>query len=85
MMRGGSCIISPFGQVLAGPNYDEECILVEDIDLGEIMRGKYDLDVVGHYARPDVFRLYVNEAANPPVVTKNSRSEEPFTRVEGID
>jgi len=61
-MRGGSCIISPFGQVLAGPNYEEECILTADIDLGEIMRGKYDLDVVGHYARPDVFRLYVNEA-----------------------
>ncbi len=85
MMRGGSCIIGPFGQVLAGPNYDEECILVADIDLGEITRGKYDLDVVGHYARPDVFRLYVNEAPNPPVVTKNSRSEEPFTCVEGMD
>ncbi|MGA2026841.1 MAG: carbon-nitrogen hydrolase family protein [Syntrophobacteraceae bacterium] len=85
MMRGGSCIISPFGQVLAGPNYEEECILTADIDLGEIVRGKYDLDVVGHYARPDVFRLYVNEAPTPPVVMKNNKSEGPFARVEGMD
>jgi nitrilase len=85
MMRGGSCIISPFGQVLAGPNYEQECILTADIDLGEIIRGKYDLDVVGHYARPDVFRLYVNEAPAPPVVMQNNKSEGPFACVEGMD
>src|SRR5687768_13556781 len=59
--RGGSCIISPLGEVLAGPNFESETILYADLDLGEIVRGKFDFDVVGHYARPDVFSLQVNE------------------------
>ena len=66
--EGGSCIVSPLGEILAGPNYDGECILTAEIDPGEIARGKYDFDVVGHYARPDVFRLTVNERPQPPVV-----------------
>jgi len=59
--RGGSCIVNPLGEIIAGPVYDEEAILTADIDLGDTIRGKFDLDVVGHYARPDVFRLVVNE------------------------
>jgi len=78
MMRGGSCIVGPLGKILAGPHFDGECILTADIDLGEVVRGKYDLDVVGHYARPDVFRLYVNERATPPVVWKASPTGDPF-------
>ena len=65
MIRGGSVIVSPLGRILAGPNYEGECIQVADIDVGEIAEGKYDLDVAGHYARPDVFRLLVNERAAP--------------------
>jgi len=42
--------------------------LVTEIDPADISRGKYDFDVVGHYARPDVFRLHVNEKPAPPVV-----------------
>jgi len=68
IMRGGSAIINPMGQILAGPVFDREIILSADIDLSEIVRGKYDFDVVGHYARPDVFRLHVNEKPNPSVV-----------------
>ena len=60
-IRGGSVIVSPLGRVLAGPAYGEECILTADLDLGEIAEGKYDLDVVGHYLRPDIFRLTVDE------------------------
>ena len=66
-MRGGSCIISPFGQVLAGPQFGGECLLTADLDATEIIRGKFDLDVVGHYARPDVFRLVVDERPQRPV------------------
>lgn len=69
LMRGGSCIVSPFGEVLAGPDFERERILLADLDLGEIARGKYDLDVVGHYARPDVFRLLVNERPAAAVQT----------------
>ena len=57
LCRGGSAIISPLGDVLAGPLYGEEGILYADLDLGEVARGKIDFDVVGHYARPDVFQL----------------------------
>jgi nitrilase len=68
IMRGGSAIISPLGQLLAGPVFNDDVILTAEIDRAEIARGKYDLDVVGHYARPDVFRLHVNEKAAPPVI-----------------
>jgi nitrilase len=79
MMRGGSCIISPLGQVLAGPDFNGECILTADVDLGDIARGKYDLDVVGHYSRPDVFRLYVNERPTPSVVWNAGVAGDPFS------
>lgn len=65
--RGGSCIIDPFGKVLAGPSYDAEALLFADVDIGETVRGKFDLDTVGHYARPDVFHLTVNESDAPAV------------------
>jgi nitrilase len=68
LIRGGSCIVGPLGQVLAGPHFDGEAVLTADLDMADIARGKYDLDVAGHYARPDVFRLYVNEKPAPSVV-----------------
>ena len=60
LIRGGSVIISPLGEVLAGPVYGQSALLVADIDLADQARGKYDLDVTGHYSRPDVFQLTVN-------------------------
>lgn len=61
LIRGGSCIINPLGEFIVEPHYGEETILTAEIDLGQIACGKYDLDVAGHYARPDVFKLCVNE------------------------
>jgi nitrilase len=61
VIRGGSCIIGPLGQVLAGPKYGEECIVTADLDRADLARAKFDFDAVGHYARPDVFRLEVDE------------------------
>jgi nitrilase len=63
LIRGGSVIVGPLGQVLSGPNYEGERLLTAEIDVGEIAEGKFDLDVSGHYARPDVFRLTVQETA----------------------
>ncbi len=71
LMRGGSIVISPMGEILAGPHYDGEAILTAEIDLDDLVRGKFDFDVAGHYARPDVFRLVVDERAKPPVETIN--------------
>ena len=70
VIRGGSCIVDPFGRLLAGPCYDGEAILTAELDVAKIVEGKYDLDVVGHYARPDVFRLTVDERAKPPVTSE---------------
>jgi len=61
-IRGGSVIVGPLGEVLAGPHYGGDCMLTADIDTGRIAEGKFDLDVSGHSARPDVFRLVVNES-----------------------
>jgi len=67
LIRGGSMIAGPLGDILAGPVYGKEAVITADIDLADITRGKYDLDVTGHYARPDVFRLLVDETARSPV------------------
>jgi len=65
-IRGGSCVIGPLGEVLAGPCFGEECVLTATLDRADLARAKFDFDVVGHYARPDVFRLEVNERPMRP-------------------
>jgi nitrilase len=66
-------IVSPLGEILAGPEVDGEAIVRAELDLGKIAEGKYDFDVVGHSARPDVFRLSVNEQPMPAVVVERGR------------
>ena len=83
--RGGSCIVDPFGKFLAGPNTEGEVILIAEIDRAQIVRGKYDLDVVGHYARPDIFQLTVDERPKRPVSasaesSKNTETADPSLR-----
>lgn len=70
LIKGGSVIIGPLGDILAGPVYGREAILTADIDLLDAVRGKYDLDVVGHYARPDVFHLSVDERPRQAVTVQ---------------
>lgn len=53
MIAGGSVIVNPAGEVLAGPLLGREGVLLADIDLNDVIRGNFDLDVAGHYARPD--------------------------------
>lgn len=67
MMRGGSAIVSPLGRILAGPDFSGETILYAEINPAEVMRAKFDFDVTGHYARPDVFSLSVDTRAKPAV------------------
>ena len=67
LCRGGSAIVSPLGEVLAGPLYDQAGTLFAELDLAEVVRSRFDLDVVGHYARPDVLQLLVNERPMPPL------------------
>lgn len=67
LSRGGSCIIGPLGTMLAGPDFEGETILTAEIDRDDIARARLDFDAVGHYARPDVFRLIVDETSRSPV------------------
>ncbi|WP_375445154.1 carbon-nitrogen hydrolase family protein [uncultured Fibrella sp.] len=59
MSRGGSVIVSPMGEILAGPLWDQEGLLTAELDFAELIKSKLDFDCVGHYARPDVFQLLV--------------------------
>jgi nitrilase len=67
LIAGGSSIVSPFGEVMAGPLLDGEGLLLQQIDLGEIAKGKFDLDVTGHYARADIFSVRVDGSARTAV------------------
>jgi nitrilase len=73
--RGGSCIVSPFGEFLAGPNFEDETILVAELDRGLLPKAKFDFDVVGHYSRPDIFRLTVDDQPKPPVATTSMKTK----------
>ena len=77
MCRGGGVIISPMGELIAGPLYDQEGLLYADLDMAEVARGKFDFDVVGHYARPDVFQLAVNEEPLLSVAKEKQFSPQP--------
>lgn len=68
---GRSVIIDPLGNVMAGPEASGEAILRADLDLGRIAEGKFDFDVAGHYSRPDIFNLRVDERSKPPVTTQH--------------
>ena len=74
--RGGSCIVDPFGNFLAAPNMEGEAILTAEIDRAQIIRGKFDLDVVGHYARPDIFQLQIDERPKSPVTIREAHPED---------
>jgi len=70
--RGGSCIVDPFGKFLAGPDFRDETILVAELDRRQLPQAKFDFDAVGHYSRPDIFRLVVDKQPKPLVsVDKN--------------
>lgn len=72
LIGGGSMIVGPLGDVLAGPFERETGLLTAEIDPGELIRARYDLDVVGHYARPDVFSLHVDESPRNGAVFTSS-------------
>ncbi|SCU82255.1 LAME_0C00342g1_1 [Lachancea meyersii CBS 8951] len=61
-INGGSVIVNPFGQIIAGPLIGKEGLLCAEIDTSMIIEARYELDLTGHYSRGDVFKLTVNEA-----------------------
>ncbi|MBZ5533994.1 MAG: nitrilase [Acidobacteriia bacterium] len=73
--RGGSCIVDPFGKFLAGPNFDDEAILVAELDRKQLPKAKFDFDAVGHYSRPDIFRLIVDDRPKPVVAVASAAAK----------
>jgi nitrilase len=67
LMRGDSMIIDPLGRIVAGPDFSGETILTAELDTDDIPRAQFDFDAVGHYARPDIFKLVVNDRPMPAV------------------
>jgi len=68
LSRGGSCIVDPLGEFMVEPVFGEETILYADLNLGQIAEAQFDFDGVGHYSRPDVFQLVVNEEKQENVI-----------------
>lgn len=62
---GDSAIVSPDGKLLAGPAHEEETILYAEVEPRQLTGPRFQLDVVGHYARPDVFDLRVRRESRP--------------------
>ncbi len=76
-MPRASVIVDPFGSVLAGPMLDEEGLLMADLDLDDVTRGRYDFDVTGHYRRLDLFPLDVDTATRSAVTGLTADPDEP--------
>lgn len=68
LIRGGSLIVGPLGEVLAGPMREQSGLLTAQVDTTQLVQARYDFDVVGHYSRPDVFELTVDERPKQGVV-----------------
>ena len=70
VIGGGSVIVSPMGEVLAGPLRGGEGLIFAEVSREAIVEARYDLDPVGHYSRPDVFTLTVDESPRLPYVCR---------------
>ena len=67
LLRGGSAIIAPDASYIQGPLLDESSILCAEIQPGRVTEGHLTLDTAGHYSRPDVFHLTVNDRSQAQV------------------
>ena len=81
---GGSAIIGPNGDYLAGPLYEDEDILYADIHLSRIVAAKQSLDIGGHYSRPDVLRLQFDASAHASLVQSMSPEPDATPRTEPL-
>lgn len=72
MCRGGSVIISPLGEIIAGPLYDQAGLVTAELDLDDVTKARLDFDANGHYRRPDIFNLTIKDQ---PDIVKEDMTE----------
>ena len=77
---GGSVIIDPDGKILAGPANETETILYADVVRDLLVGPRWQLDIAGHYSRPDVFELRVHRRKTPVIQIVEKRAPQPATR-----
>lgn len=78
LIRGGSVILSPMGEVLAGPLYNNTGLISAEIDLNDIIKARYDMDPTGHYSRPDIFQLTVDGRERPAIVEIKENTDDKY-------
>jgi nitrilase len=83
--KGDSAIVSPDGKFVAGPLNAEEGILYAELDPRQMRGSKWNLDVAGHYARPDVFRLTVNKEDRPMIAVAETPGQELQGEAEALE
>ena len=83
--KGDSAIVSPDGKFVAGPLNAEEGILYAELDPRQMRGSKWNLDVAGHYARPDVFRLTVSKEDRPMIAVAEAPEQELQGEAEALE
>ena len=83
--KGDSAIVGPDGKFVAGPLNAEEGILYAELDPRQMRGSKWNLDVAGHYARPDVFRLTVSQEDRPMIAVAQAPEQEPQDKPEVLE
>ncbi|MGD8697906.1 MAG: carbon-nitrogen hydrolase family protein [Gemmatimonadales bacterium] len=79
---GDSVIIDPDGKFVAGPISHEETILYAEVDPRNLRGPRFQLDVAGHYGRPDIFQLTVDRGERPAIRTREPAEDYPDTDEE---
>ena len=75
LQRGGSAIIAPNGDILAGPLHEQSGFVTAEIDPILAINGRLTLDTTGHYSRPDIFQLHINRQKQNNVINEKNHIE----------
>lgn len=79
---GGSAVVDPDGKWVVEPVFERQEILYAEIDPEKMKGPRFQLDVAGHYGRPDIFQLAVNRQHQPMIQEVEKVESEPQEKAE---